>query len=118
MSLRVEVFDLDGGRCIGCGTKLRRNGSVWDYQAHHVIRQNVMKARGLRPRWWRGPSLCVLTCKRCHERHTTRTAVIPLERLPQRIHRAVCILGPWAVDLLQREHPHASETSSTLAPNS
>lgn len=105
MSLRLEVFDLDGGRCVSCGAKLRRNGTVWDYHAHHVIPKNVLKARGLRPRWWRGPALCILLDRRCHERHTSRTATIPLERLPERVHRSAHILGPWAVDLLRRYHP-------------
>jgi hypothetical protein len=39
--------------------------------------------------------------------HEARAAVVPLERLPERVHRSVAILGPWAVDLLTRYHPPA-----------
>jgi hypothetical protein len=105
MSLRAEVFELDLGRCVGCGHKMACGGDAWSWQAHHVIKQQVLKARGCRPKWWRGPALAVLACRRCHERHENRTAPIPLERLPERVHRSVAILGPWAVDLLLRYHP-------------
>jgi hypothetical protein len=108
LSLRREVFDLDGGCCVGCGAKLRRNGDLWQWQAHHAIKQQVLKARGLRPKWWRGAALCVLLCRRCHERHESRTAPVPSEKLPPRIHKSVAILGPWAVDLLRRYHPPAT----------
>ena len=105
MGLRAEVFDLDGGLCVGCGKRLRRNGNVWTWHVHHCIRQGTMKARGLRPRWWRGPALCVLLCWDCHGDQTSKMRPVPLEKLPPRIHRAVAILGPWATDLLGREHP-------------
>lgn len=107
MSLRLEVFDCDGGQCVGCGRPLPRGADLWAWQAHHVVKVQTLKARGCRPRWWRSPALAVLVCKRCHERHTTRTDTIPLERLPERVHRSAHILGPWAVDLLRRNHPPA-----------
>ena len=112
MGLRAEVFDLDGGLCVGCGKRLRRNGNVWTWHVHHCIRQGTMKARGLRPRWWRGPALCVLLCWDCHGAQTSKMRPVPLEKLPQRIHRAVAILGPWAVDLLWREHPPSERVSA------
>lgn len=105
MGLRDDVHDLDLGLCVGCGRRMARGGDAWSWQVHHVVKVQVLKARGLRPKWWRGPALCVLTCRRCHERHENRTAPIPLERLPERIHYAVGLLGPWAVDLLARYHP-------------
>ena len=107
MALRADVWELDKGRCVGCGKRLRRGASAWEWSCHHVVKQQVLKARGLRPKWWRGPALCVLACRRCHERHENRTAPIPAERLPERVHYAVGLLGPWAVDLLARYHPSA-----------
>jgi hypothetical protein len=107
VSLRAEVYTLDGGRCVGCGKRLRRNGDVWHFQVHHALKVQWMKARGLRPKWWRGPALAVLLCRECHMQHEARAAVVPLERLPERVHRSVAILGPWAVDLLTRYHPPA-----------
>lgn len=106
------MFDLDRGLCVGCGHKMARGGDAWSWQAHHVIKQQVLRARGLQPKWWRGPALCVLLCRRCHERHESRTAPVPWERLPERIHYAVGLLGPWAVDLLERYHPHADVARS------
>jgi len=107
VSLRLEVFDRDGGACVGCGRPLARGGTYWQWSVHHVVKVQVLKARGCQPRWWRSTALAVLTCKRCHERHETRTEPIPLERLPERVHRAAVILGPWAVDTLRRYHPPA-----------
>lgn len=107
MALRADVFDADCGLCVGCGRRMARGGTAWDWSCHHVIKQQVLKARGCRPRWWRSTALAVLVCRRCHERHENRTAPIPHERLPERVHRAVILLGPWAVDLLERYHPHA-----------
>lgn len=107
MGLRNDVYVLDGGNCVGCGRHQRRNASSFEWHCHHVIRQQTMKARGLRPKWWRGPALCVLLCWDCHGDQTSKMRPVPLEKLPQRVHRAVAILGPWAVDLLSREHPPA-----------
>lgn len=105
MSLRATVYDLDAGRCVGCGSRQAKGAGTWAWHAHHVIRQNTLKARGLRPKWWRGPALCVLLCWTCHGDQTSKMRPVPLERLPERIHRAVALLGPWAVDVLKREHP-------------
>jgi hypothetical protein len=105
MSLRAEVFDLDQGRCVGCGYKMARGGDAWAWQVHHCLKVQWLKARGCRAVWWRRPALCVLLCRRCHMQHEARAAVVPLERLPERVHRSVTLLGPWAVDLLRRYHP-------------
>jgi 5-methylcytosine-specific restriction endonuclease McrA len=107
VSLRLEVFDRDGGECVSCGTPLARGGDLWAWHVHHVVKEQTLKARGCRPRWWRSAALAVLVCRRCHERHTNRMGVIPLERLPSRVLRSAAILGPWAVDLLRRNHPPA-----------
>lgn len=108
MSLRAEVYALDGGRCVGCGKRLLRNGGPWQWHAHHCIRQNTLKARGVRPKWWRGPALACLLCWDCHGAQTSKMRPVPLEKLPERIRRAAVLLGPWAVDTLKREHPPAS----------
>src|SRR3954469_15996993 len=108
VGLRAEVYELDDGRCVGCGAKLDRGADAWSWQVHHALKVQTMKARGLRPKWWRGAALAVLTCRKCHMAHEARTATIPLERLPERVHRSVAILGPWAVDLLARSHPPAA----------
>jgi hypothetical protein len=105
LSLRAEVYALDDGRCVGCGKRLARGGTLWDWVPHHCILEQVLKARGLRPKWWRGPALCILLCFDCHGRQHNRKAPVPLERLPERVHRSVAILGPWATDLLARYHP-------------
>lgn len=105
MSLRLEVWELDGGRCVGCGKRLRRGAGIWEWAVHHCLRVQTMRARGLRPKWWRGPAVACLLCFDCHGLQHNRKAPVPLEKLPQRIHRAVAILGPWAVDTLAREHP-------------
>lgn len=108
MGLRAEVFELDGGRCVGCDVKLARGADAWSWQVHHALKVQNMKARGLRPKWWRGAALAVLTCRKCHMDHEARIAPIPLGKLPERVHRSVAILGPWAVDLLRRYHPPAA----------
>lgn len=105
MSLRSDVFDLDLGMCVGCGRPMARGGDAWAWQVHHVLKVQWMKARGLRPKWWRTPALAILVCRPCHTAHENRTAPIPSERLPERIHYAVGILGPWAQDMLARYHP-------------
>lgn len=108
MSLRADVYELDGGLCVGCGAKQRRAADAWSWQAHHVLKVQVLKARGLRPKWWRSPALAVLCCRDCHMAHEGRSRAIPLERLPERIHYAVGLLGPWAQDILARYHPPAN----------
>lgn len=109
MGLRADVWELDGGRCVGCGKKLRRNGTVFDWHAHHCIKQQTMRARGLRPKWWRGPAVCVALCVACHGDQTSKMRPVPFEKLPERVKRAVVLLGPWAVDTLKREHPPGTE---------
>jgi hypothetical protein len=105
VALRAEVYELDAGRCVGCDARLSRHGNAWAWHAHHVIKQQTMRARGLRPKWWRGPALAILLCWDCHGAQTSKMRPVPLEKLPERVHRAAAILGPWAVDMLWREHP-------------
>jgi 5-methylcytosine-specific restriction endonuclease McrA len=102
---RERIYDLDGGRCVGCGARLRRGGSTWEWQVHHAIRAQTLKRRGIGPRSRRALAVCVLLCRRCHERHESRTAPIALERLPPRVVAAADALGPWAEDLLRVYHP-------------
>ena len=113
MTQRQLVYDLDNGRCVGCDKPLRRNGDFWHYHAHHVIRQNTLKRKGVRPRWWRGPHLCILLCWDCHGGQTSCMAKVPFERLPGRVWQAAVELGPWAEEALLRAHPRADNVRLT-----
>lgn len=106
MTQREAVFELDGGRCVACGKRHRRNADAWSWQPHHVLRQQTLKRRGVPPARIRDATFCVLLCRLpCHMNHESRSATIPLERLPTRVVEAVDALGPWAQDALVRYHP-------------
>lgn len=106
MTQREAVYELDQGRCVNCGKRHRRNASTYEWQPHHVIRQQVLRRRNVKPARIRDATFCVLLCTSpCHERQTTLTARVPFERLPARVVQAVDALGPWAQDALRRAHP-------------
>lgn len=104
-SQRDVVFDLDHGRCVGCDTAQARNAGPWLWQVHHAIKAQELKRRGIDRRSARATSVCVLLCRRCHERHESRTAPIALERLPLRVLDAAAELGEWASDRVRWYHP-------------
>lgn len=104
MSLRAEVFALDGGRCVATGVRLSPNGSTWQWAAHHPLTQQQLKRNGLGA-LVKDPRFACLVARRPHERHHSRHEPIPLERLPARCVEAIDALGPWAQDLLRRYHP-------------
>jgi hypothetical protein len=70
-----------------------------------VHQEQVLKARGLRAEVVAraGALRAALppTAMSSHEAHGARAA----RALPERVHRSVAILGPWATDLLARYHP-------------
>jgi hypothetical protein len=102
MTLREEVFNADGGRCVGCGAVQSPSADQWQWQCHHALKKPWMVRFGAD----RGdPNLAVLLCRRCHERHENRTAPVPLDALPLRVRSAVADLGDAADDLLRRYHP-------------
>lgn len=99
---RREVWRLDAGRCVMCGVSVPRDADRWWWQAHHPVeKQNVPPG----VRW--DPRNGVTTCRRCHERHTSWTARIPGDRLPERARAFARELGPSFVALLERNHPPA-----------
>lgn len=110
MSQRLETFDADGGRCIGCGARLRRSADSWAWQAHHVLKAQTLRRRGVKPARLRDATFTALVCRTCHMNHETALPhlVIPFERLPARVVAAVDELGAWAHDLLRRYHPPRS----------
>lgn len=105
MTQREAVYAADRGRCVGCNARLSRSAGPWSWSVHHTLKAQVLRRRGVKPARIRDATYCVLLCRRCHERHESRTAAIPLERLPARVVAAVDALGPWAEDTLRRYHP-------------
>lgn len=108
MSQRAETFELDGGACVGCGARLARGANSWVWNAHHALKAQTLRRRGVRPARIRDATFTVLVCRRCHERHESRTAPIPFERLPARVVAAIDALGDWAHDLLRTYHPQTA----------
>lgn len=99
-TLRAVVFTLDGGLCCGCGRALRMDGSRWNWVAHHVIQKQHL------PKELHGdPESACLLCRRCHERHHSRTSPVPRERLPRRNLDFAARLGAWAEVRLESAHP-------------
>lgn len=107
MSQRLDTYDLDRGRCVGCRKRLRRKGSTWEWQAHHVLKQQSLRRLGVPAARLRDATFTVLLCRACHERHESRFAAIPFDRLPARVVAAVDATGAPAYDLLRRYHPAA-----------
>lgn len=104
MTLREAVFRADEGRCVQCGDVLSPYGDQWQWQAHHVLKQQWLKRRGQEKRLC-DHELAILLCRRCHEGHESRFAPVALEKLPLRVLKSAQELGPWAEDLLRRYHP-------------
>lgn len=89
---------------------------MWSWHAHHVVKQQTLKRRRVPSRYIRTAVICVLLCKRCHEQQTHGVARVPLERIPAAVIAAVAELGPWAEDLLRREHPPADTRRNLVEP--
>jgi hypothetical protein len=105
VTLREQVYRADGGRCVACGARCDRNAGMWGWSVHHCLKQQWLKSRKAPERFLSSPQVCVLLCKRCHERHESRTAPVPFERLPLRVMQGAQEVGAWAEDLLRRYHP-------------
>jgi hypothetical protein len=103
-SLREQVWMADGGRCVGCSKRLPLRAGAWVWQAHHVIKQQVLERHGYEHLIGE-PEMAVLVCRACHEGQTSAMRQIPGNRLPQRCHDAARELGPWATDVVKRMHP-------------
>lgn len=78
---------------------------MWSWHCHHALKAQTLRKRGVMAARIQDATFTVLLCRRCHERHESRFAAIPLERLPARVVEAVDALGPWAEDLLRQYHP-------------
>lgn len=105
MTQREAVWVREAACCCGCDCRLKRGAGSWAWQAHHVIKAQTLRRRGVRPARIRDATFVVLLCRRCHERQEGRTLPVPLERLPAAVVAAVDALGTWAEDLLRRYHP-------------
>lgn len=106
MTQRDAVWIADDGRCVACGKEHARRASSWAWQAHHVIKQQTLRRRGVAPARIRDATFAVLLCRApCHAQHEAALPRVPLERLPDRVVAVVDALGPWAQDELRRYHP-------------
>jgi hypothetical protein len=103
MSLREQVYELDGGRCIATGVKLSRRGDHWQWQVHHPVPQNVLKREGY-GHLCRDPRFGVLVSRQAHMDHHG-IHPIPMGKLPARFLEAVAELPGWAEVRLERAHP-------------
>jgi 5-methylcytosine-specific restriction endonuclease McrA len=97
---REEVWRLDRGRCVNCGKAVPLDGDMWSWNAHHPVEKQKLPPS---LRW--DPRNGVVTCRRCHERHTTAAARIPGSRLPGRCWDFARELGGGWSDVLDRAHP-------------
>lgn len=92
-----------GQRCVKCGrTSQEARAAGTRHQAHHVLRQEVLKRLGLREALW-DPDSAVCCCEPCHSAHTSRKERIPYEALPA---RAIAFAKRHGLlDELDREYP-------------
>ena len=119
--LRDAVWELDGGRCCGCRTRVPRHADRRVWQAHHGIPKQRLKAYAReyarKERLARGtattvaaaligsPDSCMLLCTECHELHEGGSRRVPFRKVPDRVKRFAVDLGPWAEDVLVLRHP-------------
>ncbi len=96
-----------GERCVVCGRSEREayEETGLGHQAHHVIRQEVLRRLSLDRHLW-APRAAVCVCEEpCHRRHTSRMARIRRSQLPARALEFVKELG---LELeLEKEYPVA-----------
>lgn len=94
-----------GERCVVCDRTydeaLKLTG--YGHQAHHAIRQQVLRRLGLERLLWE-PGNAVATCEEpCHRRHTSRQRRIARSALPARVLEFV---GAHGLEVeLEREYP-------------
>lgn len=94
-----------GLRCVVCdrtdAEAVEEDG--FGHQAHHAIRQEVLKRLGLEDLLW-APDLAVCVCEEpCHRRHTTRIERIQRRRLPSYT-ELFCVTHGLSREL-EREYP-------------
>lgn len=108
---RQEAFKraVDGLRCVVCG-KTRAEAyraTGYGHQAHHAVRQEVLKRLGLLDRLWDTDNALCLCEEPCHRRHTSRHARITRAQIGATRWRDLTI---WAgshglLPALEREYP-------------
>lgn len=127
--LRDRVWELDSGRCVGCGKRVGRHAGPRVWAAHHCLAKQTLRKRAstivlgrqefparygdlraeadrLAEEWISDPDNCVLLCTKCHMNHESGGPHrVPAEKLPARVGDFAYRLGPWAEDLLHRSHP-------------
>ena len=111
MTHRQSVYLADKGRCVNCGEAQQQLAGPWHWQAHHALKQQWLKKRHAPQRFLHDASVSILLCKRCHERHESRTESVPFEKLPARVVRGASEIGTWAEDLLRRYHPAGEQAA-------
>lgn len=88
------------GRCAVCG-------SDGDFDAHHVVERQELRRRGL-DQFPIGNSLRLCKRGRCHDRHTSALARVPLTALTEgNLDYAFGALGAYAYDYLARRYAGA-----------
>lgn len=92
------------GRCIVTGTSVSLTADRYTWQAHHPLPKRLLPPER---RW--DPRNGVVLLRRVHERHETRTTVIPLEALPPSVMEFARELGSPYVEALLRAHPPAAD---------
>lgn len=108
MARRDETWVADEGRCVGCEKTLPRDGDHWSWHSHHCVPEQVLRRERVPSKFIRTALVCVLLCRRCHERQTSAMERVPFERIPSRVILAAAQLGGWAMARLEREHPRAA----------
>lgn len=85
---------IHGERCVVCKkTAAEARAAGTRHQAHHAIRQEVLRRLGLESELW-NPKLAVCVCEEpCHRRHTERHQRIRWVALPGRVIAEVFRLG-------------------------
>lgn len=109
---RNAVWALDHGRCVMCGKQVRRDADRWSWQCHHPLEKHKLPAERRYD-----PRNGVVTCRRCHERHTCRIVVIPASRLPARVFAFAAELGERWLAVLERAHPQEPGGGDAAAHN-
>lgn len=106
---RDAVWVAGRGRCVMTGVRVPRGGDSWTWHGHHVVQKQRLSDTY---RW--NPDCGVILTRRAHERHHSRTEVVPLERLPAAALTIATEMGWSFVCALLREHPPAEQLNARL----
>jgi hypothetical protein len=116
-NFKLQVIQLDHGRCIGSTVFTSHHRCSGPLEAHHCIRQQQLRLHISTMPWteedviafiWT-PLIGATVCHGLHEPHTNRSERIPFEWLPARVVDYCAALDPPLTHLLEREHPRIHE---------